>query len=548
MPQSAVSPAGDPGASAGRVVLDVVLLVALWALLFLPNHGVTEMQHEEGRRVLPAREMLSSGDFVLPRIWGHPYLAKPPAQFWAIAAAGTVAGEVTPSTARIPSLLATLATALLVYGVGLRLLSRGAGWIGAVGHFLTPIVFEKGTLAEIEALFGFLLFAAVLLLWHAVRRRNLAWIPSGVVLGLATLTKGPAAWVFFLAAPLLLGILEPRERGAWLRATAGAFGVGLVVAGTWVALLLRSMPWEELRDEWTYQVAGAGVLGWGPYLEARYKFVLRTLGGFSPGLLVMILALAPAGRRAWLRQDPLRIAAAVVVGSLAFFLFYPRAVSRYVFPLVPWIALFAAEVLLRAVRGDGGRSARAALRVVAGLAVALAFGLAVASAGHPWWGEALRFELDAVGGAIAAAGILMAAVTLRAWRRDERLGLLVSACALFVLARAYHMTQIVPSRATEERKAEIARSLEEVLEPGRVVRSSHWNSFNTLSYVDRPIRYERDPDPATFRPGETLLVDERAFVASGLDAAVGAGWEVLLETPPVDHGFRLLVLRRTAGP
>ena len=168
----------------------MVLLTALWALLFLPNHAVTEMQHEEGRRLLPARSMLESGDYVLPRIWGHPYLAKPPAQFWAIAAAGTLAGEVTPSTARIPSLLATLGTALLVYGVGLRLLSRTAGILGAVGLLLTPIVFEKGTLAEIEALFGFLLFGAGLLLWFAVRRRNLAWIPAGVVLGLATLTKG----------------------------------------------------------------------------------------------------------------------------------------------------------------------------------------------------------------------------------------------------------------------------------------------------------------------------------------------------------------------
>src|SRR4051812_26374715 len=72
----------------------VLILVGAWALAYLPNLGIRPLRLEEGRRATPAREMLASGDFVRPTLYGDTYLNKPPLYYWLVAAAGSVLGAV----------------------------------------------------------------------------------------------------------------------------------------------------------------------------------------------------------------------------------------------------------------------------------------------------------------------------------------------------------------------------------------------------------------------------------------------------------------------
>lgn len=62
-----------------------LLTALLWAALYLPGLGSFELKGEEGRRILPARVMVQSGDWILPRSEGKPYHRKPPLINWAIA-------------------------------------------------------------------------------------------------------------------------------------------------------------------------------------------------------------------------------------------------------------------------------------------------------------------------------------------------------------------------------------------------------------------------------------------------------------------------------
>ena len=88
----------------GQLILALFLLVATLFTLSLPHR---ELYGEEGRRVMAAREMLSSGDFVLPTVSGEPYLNKPPLYPWMTAMIGFVKGEVDAIAVRIPALVAT---------------------------------------------------------------------------------------------------------------------------------------------------------------------------------------------------------------------------------------------------------------------------------------------------------------------------------------------------------------------------------------------------------------------------------------------------------
>ena len=52
--------------------------------------------------------MLASGDFIVPRQQGLPFLSRPPVQNWAIALVSLVRGKTDPVAIRLPSVLAVL--------------------------------------------------------------------------------------------------------------------------------------------------------------------------------------------------------------------------------------------------------------------------------------------------------------------------------------------------------------------------------------------------------------------------------------------------------
>ena len=108
---------------------------------------------EEGRRILPARVMMQTGDYVLPWSEGKCYHRKPPLLNWSIAASFKALGGESEFAARLPSALSVLLLALTAVWAG-RILAgpSGAWWLPLV--ILTTIgAVEKGRLAEIEALF-----------------------------------------------------------------------------------------------------------------------------------------------------------------------------------------------------------------------------------------------------------------------------------------------------------------------------------------------------------------------------------------------------------
>ena len=82
-----------------------LVLVVAWAAAYWPHLGTRDLRLEEGRRATPAREMLDSGDFIRPTLYGDTYLNKSPLFVWLIAGVGSLLGEVTPLAVRIPSVL-----------------------------------------------------------------------------------------------------------------------------------------------------------------------------------------------------------------------------------------------------------------------------------------------------------------------------------------------------------------------------------------------------------------------------------------------------------
>ncbi|MGK0190626.1 MAG: 4-amino-4-deoxy-L-arabinose transferase-like glycosyltransferase [Verrucomicrobiales bacterium] len=171
----------------------------LWAAIFLPGLGDPELKGEEGRRILPARTMLRTGEWIVPYSEGKPYSRKPPMINWAIAATFHTTGIENEWTARLPSVLAILAGTIAILWAGRALLNDSGALVAALSFLACVAHIDKGRLAEIEALYVALTAIAMamwLRLWYRQANPWLTYSVPWLILGLGILTKGPVHLIF----------------------------------------------------------------------------------------------------------------------------------------------------------------------------------------------------------------------------------------------------------------------------------------------------------------------------------------------------------------
>lgn len=85
---------------------------------------------DEPRDAAVGKAMWASGDLVVPRLNGHPFLEKPPLAWWAQAAGYQVLGVSDAAARATPALFGTL-TLLVTFALGRRLGGTRAGWLAA---------------------------------------------------------------------------------------------------------------------------------------------------------------------------------------------------------------------------------------------------------------------------------------------------------------------------------------------------------------------------------------------------------------------------------
>lgn len=346
-----------------------VAIPALWALAYLPNLGVRPLRMEEGRRAAPARAMLDGGDYTVPTLYGRPYLNKPPGFFWAVAGIGALRGDVDELAVRLPSALAALGGALLVGTFARRALQPLTRHLAALLFLSAFVTLEKGTLGEIDGPFSMLVFAALAAWWAGTGpggRAQWGWLAAGILLGLATLVKGPAALVLFYT-PVLTFLAWERD---WRRLAHPAHALGLALAILpgllWAWRLAAQLDWDAVVDTWVRELSRAGTAGESP-LSRHILHLVR----FPVDVLFMLLPWGPVAVIAVIRafradQGPGgrvdRWLACVVLAPLIFFWLYPEARARYVLVLSYAVGVLAAMVASAA--GQPGRLVEVAVRAV----------------------------------------------------------------------------------------------------------------------------------------------------------------------------------------
>jgi 4-amino-4-deoxy-L-arabinose transferase-like glycosyltransferase len=348
MPSEPISSAAPPRTAIRRRfdIWVVPLIIVIVSVIYGSRLARQPIVGEESRWANGAREMLSSGDWIVPRQQGRVFPERPPMTMWAMAAAGYLRGGVDPIAIRLPSVIAVVLTSLLVYAYARALLSPIAAIAGALVYASLGQVLQIGRLGESEALFA-LLVSASLLLWHLGYSRGwrplATWCTGFAFAAFAALVKGPQAPVYFGAITATYVLVERDWRFIvrWQFA-AGALLFASIIAA-WQIPFYLATDWPTVVATWSGLAADRIHLGglarhfvtypvetfvcllpWSPLLFALLKQDTRALlRANQPATTFLFVALLVAYPTVWAATGargryfmPLYPVAAVLIGFL----------------------------------------------------------------------------------------------------------------------------------------------------------------------------------------------------------------------------------------
>ena len=169
------------------------LLIGLCAVLYLGGLGHLPLfGRDEALYAEAAREMLTSGDWVSPRINGVFFFEKPPLYYWMAALCYRVLG-VSPFAARLPAALMAIGTILITTAVGARVWGRRAGLLAGLALATSLQMVMIGRMGIMDVPLTFMITLALLCYAYWQRRGGLlAPACFGLLVALAMLLKGLA--------------------------------------------------------------------------------------------------------------------------------------------------------------------------------------------------------------------------------------------------------------------------------------------------------------------------------------------------------------------
>ncbi len=397
-----------------RTALNFLLFFTAAAAVYLVgNSSVPLWDRDEPRYAQCARQMLESGDWVVPRLYDELRTAKPPLIYWCQAGAmqissalgfGHVFSYPQVFAARLPSAVATLLVMVLLSGMIWK-------WLGPERAFWTAFVFGTALLTIFSAKVA--MTDAVLLLWttiaqfclYAIWRHEGPWssiLILAVVLSLGFLTKGPlifgfiaftaaALWVFGamdkraarLGQPSMAPNLAPKVSSPGLK-TLGVVAVLVVLVLPWLILVNHREPdfLPKLFANGTTHLKSGTEGHWFP---PGYHLV-TIWATFFPWCLLLPFALVSGWKRR--SEPPIRFALAAAIGPwLLLEIVVQTKLPHYMLATFPALAYLVADAVVRSLSGSGDELKSRGM-VIASVAI----GLVIVVAGFVPWLAMRRFS------------------------------------------------------------------------------------------------------------------------------------------------------------
>ncbi len=360
-----------PERAPARAAFLVALGLCAFTLLSLRMPIASEIRYIES-----AREMVASGDWIVPTLGHVPYFEKPILLYWLGAASQLVCGP-SEIAARLPSILCATLSLFVTWEIARRLLGERGGMQAALvilgsGYFLV-----LGSVLTTDAPFAACLWSAWYAWWRARSERGSRWKwLYCIAVALGFMTKGPLALILVGGSIATFEVFrQPRPareeslvRALLLRVVRGlraALSTGYVGRLVLVTLALN-LPWTLAvlkRDprflEFFYvrENFKAFFDGTVNHAQSPFYYCGVLLAAFVPWSLpccaAMLVALWQRGVAAWRgpAQDERPAAeaelrtylGAIVLFTLAFLQASSSKLGTYPLPILPALAILIVD-------------------------------------------------------------------------------------------------------------------------------------------------------------------------------------------------------------
>lgn len=368
----------------------VIAVVVVFVSLCLELGRLPLIEPDEGRNAEIAREMNTSGAWLVPTLNGVDFLDKPAFFFKAVALSLAIFGN-TETAARLPSAIFAVGLIALIVLFCRRVYdSAPVAWLAAMIVATMPLYFAHARIVIFDMTLAFFVCGAVFAGFLAEevegRSRRNWYLLGAAAAGFATLVKGP---VGFIIPVLVLLVTQPLagRRGAWRRLLAPLnFLVFFAITLPWFIGLCVKRPdflHYGLVEESFNRFTSAKTFHRGKPFYYYAKVVAET---FFPWSLLLPEALAATWKRRACqphRADLLCLVWAVVV--VGFFSISQSKQPGYVLSVCVACGILFARLIDAALAAPQGRAANLLRRGTVPLLVVCLVGLAAVIwlAGHP---------------------------------------------------------------------------------------------------------------------------------------------------------------------
>jgi 4-amino-4-deoxy-L-arabinose transferase-like glycosyltransferase len=390
----------------------LAFLLALAAVLHVGTAAWGDLYDGiEGQVAGGAREMVTSGHWLVPTNNAVPQLHAPPLTYWAVALSYKVFG-ISPTAARLPIALAVIATVALTFLIGERLAGYWRGFAAGLIYLCSAGTFVLGRLVAPHNLCSLFIAAAIYCAVCGYQRqkfRRIWFAGFWISAALSTRTQGPGPFLLLGGVVLLLSIFfrEARLRFARLLHWTNLL-LFLAIVAPWFVWVQQQFPGfapQLLNDENSPD-------------SARWRFFLLLPAWWFPALTLVLPGVLFTPRKIF-RPNEAGFADALPLCWIGVASIMGLLIGGASAPMLaaPGFALLAACAWERSSRG---------LRA-AGVALTLVIGVMIASA--PWFRPAL---LETVLARSLSAGTWL---SLRPLAQITIAALVVSALGAFFLVR-----------------------------------------------------------------------------------------------------------------
>lgn len=469
----------------------LLLLLATGTLTFVHLGSYQTLSPHEVYLAQSSREMLQTGDWLLPRFGGLPQLNKPPWGYWLAAVMGLLTGEINEWTARLPSAFSAILLVLFMGYWAYRWYGRSAGLGAALIQATSVYHLFYGREATVDMNQCLVMMTALFLAVDEpsseTRYRSWArWLTFWILLGIAWLQKLIFGPILVLMPVVLFRLVQGEIR----RLIKPVHIVGILLAAAialpWTFYFVSACP--EVADLWRLETVGRvmgemdrqpwwfflGILNWmilpwGPLVLANFPHLIRT--AWSGGSRERFLLIWPAS-------------------YLVLLSFSSNKHPNYLLPALPAFSLIGGPALVGMIRW-----LRAFSQKPWSLPSCLFFQLLAALGGG---GAAYVFlrVFPKVGSLAFASGLLLTPLgMLGVWYlckgRLQHAG--AALLAVYVAGFGVYAAWLQPSLDSKKAANDFARRLHEHLPQGREVCAFALNKHAACFYVQGPVERVEEP-------------------------------------------------------